>query len=141
MTTTKPLGAIEETIPLPADLGYPEGSAVTIRVNPTKAQWDLWNRANDPPPETATDAERKAHAAERPRLMAQALHALYRGTILPGFDFSSEAAAKATWERTDVPDELWLFLLQLPWKVVADRRERILKNVIGSSALPNSTTD
>jgi hypothetical protein len=129
-----PFGPIYEDVPLSPDLGYPAGTAVRIRVNPTKAQWQSWIDGSTVPP-----GETLEQKAVREVLVLAALHALYGAATLPGFDFSTPEATRATWERPDVPDELWVFLLQLPWEIINKRREAILKNVSRSSPPPAST--
>ena len=134
MAPSSPFGPIYEDVPLAPDLGYPPGAAVRIRVNPTKGQWQAWLDGSTPVP--GETAEQKA---AREVLVLAALHALYAEARLPGFDFSTPEATRATWDDPDVPDELWVFLLQLPWEVIAKRREAILKNVSRSSPPPAST--
>jgi hypothetical protein len=141
MASATPFGAIYEDIPLDPALGYPAGVSVRIRVNPTTAQWNAWMDGADTAAETAAEtpeAQAAAKAARDARLIS-ALAALYGSASLPGFDFSSEKAAAATWARDDIPDELWSFLLRLPWSIVAARREAIQKNVLRSSPTQIST--
>lgn len=129
-----PFGPVYEDVPLGPDLGYPAGAVVRIRVNPTKAQWQAWLDGARPAP-----AETPEQQAAREARVLEALHALYGEVRLPGFDFSTPEATRATWDRHDIPDELWVFLLQLPWEIIAARREAILKNVQRSSRPPGST--
>lgn len=131
----QPFGPIFEDVPLDPDLGYPAGTAVRIRVNPTKAQWSAWLAGSLPQSD-----ETETQKADREVALIAALHALYRECDLPGFDFSTPEATRATWDNPDVPDEFWIFLLQLPWQVIATRREAILKNATRSSPPPASTT-
>jgi hypothetical protein len=141
MASATPFGAIYEDIPLDPALGYPAGASVRIRVNPTTAQWNAWMEgANTEAEEAAETPEAKAAAkvAREARLIV-ALMALYGTMNLPGFDFSNEKAAAATWARTDLADELWSLLLRLPWAIVAARREAIQKNVLRSSPTQIST--
>jgi hypothetical protein len=132
---TTPFGPIHESVPLDPALGYPAGTAVRIRVNPTKAQWKAWLDGSTPAP-NETDAQK----ADREAALLSALHALYQACVLPGFDFSTPDATRATWDNPDVPDEFWIFLLQLPWQIIATRREAILKNAMRSSPPPPSIT-
>lgn len=134
MATATPFGPIHEDVSLDPALGYPAGAAVRIRVNPTKAQWQAWIDGSSPAP-GETDEQKEV----RQVVLLAALHALYAESRLPGFDFSTPEATRATWDSPDVPDELWVFLLQLPWEIVAKRREAILKNVQRSSSAPDST--
>jgi hypothetical protein len=129
-----PFGPVYEYIRLDPELGYPDGTGVRIRVNPTKAQWAAWLDGS-----TAKPGETEAARAARQVALLAGLHALYGACDLPGFDFSTPEATRATWDSPDVPDELWVFLLQLPWSVIATRREAILKNALRSSPPPAST--
>jgi hypothetical protein len=141
MASATPFGPIYEDVPLDPALGYPPGTSVRIRANPTTAQWKAWMDGANTAAETAaeTPEARAAAKAARDARLITALTALYGAASLPGFDFSSEKAAAATWAREDIPDELWSFLLSLPWSVIAARREAIQKNVLRSSPTQGST--
>lgn len=129
-----PFGPIYEDVPLDPALGYSAGAAVRIRVNPTRTQWQAWLDGNKAAPDETTEAK-----AAREATLCDALSALYGEPRLPGFDFTTPEAARATWADPDLPDELWVLLLNLPWSVIAARREAILKNALRSSPPPAST--
>lgn len=123
--------AIYEECRPPVDLGYAD-LAVPVRVNPTKAQWQAWidgtNWRSDETPEERTAREVK---------LLHALHSLYGSRpIAPGLDFTTPEKARQTYDNPDVPDEVWYWLLDLPWAVVAKRRATILKNGSGSLVSP-----
>lgn len=128
MASTTPFGPIYEDVPLDPSLGYPAGAAVRIRANPTKGQWQAWLDGNSPAPE-----ETKEQKEVREVVLLSALHALYSAAALPGFDFSTPEATRTTWDAPDLPDELWVLLLNLPWTVITARRDAILKNALRSS--------
>jgi len=126
-----PFKPIYEDVPIEPELGYGESATIRIRVNPTKGQLAVWSQANDLAAKLSDD--------ERRALWVQTMHAFYAECRLPGFDFSTLEAAGATWDSPEIPDELWLYFLQLPWEIIDRRRKAILKNVTRSPETPDST--
>jgi hypothetical protein len=141
-----PFGAVYETIETPPELGYDPPIRVIIRANPTAGDWERWNEANamaptkpDKPIAEAVDqaeadrlerewARYHRDTATRRLLICKALCTLYHRTpeVCPELDFSTERSTEILWDNKDIPDELWLWLLSLPWDVVARRREIIM---------------
>lgn len=118
-----PFPRLYDTIACKLD-GY-EAYTVRLLLNPTSAERVAWFAGF-------------VTAKDDLTALALACVAVYGETQTAGLDFSTPAAARATLEQSDIPDELlsWLFLL--PGEVWDARGEQLKKTLMRFLTTPTS---
>ncbi len=127
------------TCPLP---GY-EAFTFRVLLNPTGAEKEDWAFGNLGNPicqecqalrtESKDQAVYCGGCMEARTRFGRALLALFGESQVKGFDFSSAAAALASLEQDDVPDELMAWIYLLPQSLWYARSEDLKKKLFGSS--------
>lgn len=131
---------IYEDTACPLD-GY-EGYTFRILANPTQQQKIDWVLGNlgDPDCEDCKKIEApgrcERHTASRAQFARGAL-AIYGTSKVSGFDFSSEAAALASFEQ-DMPDEFLAWLYMAPSALWEKRSDDLKKKLTTSSTTASS---